>query len=65
LAANAVRKLLLLASAQLSIASAKLLDKRCINLDLNGLHVDLLRFIPSAHLRQHLRGFEAITGASL
>jgi hypothetical protein len=58
-------KLLLLAHAQLRIASAKLLDEGRVYLYLDALHIDSLGLIPSAHLRQHLRGFEAITRASL
>jgi hypothetical protein len=65
LAATPGRKLLLSASAQLSIARAKLLDERCINLHFNASHVDLLRFIPPAHLGQHLGGFESIGRAGL
>jgi hypothetical protein len=40
--------------AQLSVASAKLLDERCIDFDFNTLHIDPLGLIVTAHLGEHL-----------
>jgi hypothetical protein len=59
------RNLLLLASGQLGAASATLLDKGAVHLEMDMIMLDLLSLIPSARPRKHLRGFEAITGASL
>jgi hypothetical protein len=42
-----------------------LLNKCGVYLYFDALHIDLLGPIPTAHLRQHLGGFKAITRASL
>jgi hypothetical protein len=54
-----------LAYAQLCVASAKLLDKGAIHLEMDMTMLDLLRLIPPAHLGQHLGSLEAIGRACL
>jgi hypothetical protein len=49
----------------LRVAGAQPLDKRCINLDLDTLHIDSLRLVPTAHLGEHLSGFKAVSRPSL
>ena len=57
-----VRKL---AVRRLSVSCAQLLDEGRIYLYFDALHIYSLGFVPTTHLGQHLRGFEAIGCARL